>query len=187
MKGNLLMTESFSSGGRRHYFLDFKKTSRDSRFIQISRSDQQEDGSYRRTFVIVFEEDFHFLISAMSSLFHHCAHLDEDGKSVQQIHQDNRVSRERGIPSWDPAMKPREKLMTVGAECLLDQELLAILIGSGTPGEDAVALSSRMLKAFGGFAGFTGGDISSLCRFDGIGEAKASAILAVMEISRRMK
>jgi DNA repair protein RadC len=186
MTGNVLMTESFSSGWKRHYFLDFKKTSRDSKFIQISRSDQQDDGSYKRTFVIIFEQDFEFLISAMSSLFHHSAHLSEDGKTIYQTHRDNRARRDRGIPSWDPEIKPREKLMAHGADSLQDKELLAILIGSGTPGEDAVALSERMLNAFGGFSGFSGQGISSLCRFDGIGEAKASTILTVMEIVRRV-
>jgi DNA repair protein RadC len=186
MIGNVLMTESFSSTGKRHYFLDFKRTSRDSKFIQISRSDQLEDGSYRRTFVIIFEQDFEFLISAMSSLFHHSAHLSEDGKTIYQTHRDNKSIRERGIPSWDPEVKPREKLMAHGAGSLEDKELLAILIGSGTPGEDAVVLSGRILKAFGGFAGFFGRSVSALCRFNGIGEAKASTILTVMEIVKRI-
>lgn len=186
MMGNVLMTESFSSTEKRHYFLDFKRTSRDSKFIQISRSDQLTDGSYKRTFVIIFEKDFEFLISAMSSLFHHCAHLPEDRKTIYQTHKDNKAIRERGIPSWDPEIKPREKLMAHGAASLDDKELLAILIGSGTTGEDAVALSGRMLEAFGGFAGFFGRNISSLFRFNGIGEAKASTILTVMEIVKRV-
>ena len=180
------MTESFSSTGKRHYFLDFKKTSRDSKFIQISRSDQLEDGSYKRTFVIIFEHDFELLISAMSSLFHHAAHLSDDIKTINHTSRENLARRDRGIPSWDPELKPREKLMAHGAGSLQDRELLAILIGSGTPGEDAVALSERMLEAFGGFAGFSGQGVSSLCRFNGIGEAKASTILTVMEVVRRI-
>ncbi len=179
------MTESFSSSEKRHYFLDFKRTSSDSKFIQITRSDGQPDGSFRRRSVIVFEEDFHFLLSAMSSLFHHSAHIDEDGKTIHQTHKEKSLVRERGIPSWDPQMRPREKLMSQGAGSLGDSELLALLIGSGTAGEDAVALSERMLKAFGGFAGFSGRSISSLCRFNGIGRAKAATILAVAEIVKR--
>lgn len=185
MLANVLMTESFSSSEKRHYFLDFKRTSSDSKFIQISRSDQQDDGSYKRSFIIVFEQDFEFLIQAMSSLFHHSAHLGEDGKTVQQIHCDTKNKREHGIPSWDPAIKPREKLVAHGAENLQDSELLAILIGSGTPGEDAVALSARILSAVGGFSGFLSRSISSLKRFNGIGEAKAVSIKAMTEIARR--
>ncbi|MDQ8051956.1 MAG: hypothetical protein REI78_02970 [Pedobacter sp.] len=182
MLANVLLTESFSSSEKRHYFLDFKKTSTDSKFIQISRSDQQEDGSYKRTFIIVFEQDFEFLISAMSSLFHHSAHLSEKGKTVHDMRAEN---RKRGIPSWDPEIKPREKLQAHGADTLEDRELLAILIGSGTPGEDAVALSDRMLSAVGGFSGFMSHSIASLKRFNGIGDAKAIMIKAMMEIVRR--
>lgn len=182
---NVLMSECFSSNQRRHYFLDFKKTSRDSKFIQISRSDQLPDGSYQRSFVIVFEEDFHFLIAGMASLFHHAAHLAEDGKTIHDIAKGNKAIRERGIPSWVPEIKPREKLMALGAEELQDSELLAILIGSGTQGEDAVALSGRILDAFGGFSGFAGCTISSLCRFNGIGPGKASTIVSLVEIIRR--
>lgn len=185
MLTNVLMSESFSSNQKRHYFLDFKKTSMDSKFIQISRSDQLPDGSYQRSFVIVFEEDFHFLIAGMSSLFHHAAHLGEDGKTIHDIQKGNMAIGEHGIPSWDPELKPREKLMARGVEVLQDCELLAILIGSGTQGEDAVALSGRMLDAFGGFSGFIGRSISSLCSFNGIGKAKASTILSLVEIIRR--
>ena len=185
MKSNVLLSECFSSGEKRHYFLDFKKTSSNSKFIQITRSDAQPDGTYNRSFVIVFEEDFHFLISAMSSLFHHGAHIDEDGKTISQIQKDYPYKRERGIPSWDPSNKPREKLVSHGTDSLEDKELLAILIGSGSPGEDAVALSERMLKAFGGFEGFSGRSVSSLCRFNGIGRAKAATILAIAEIVKR--
>ena len=185
MLSNVLMSESFSSSERRHYFLDFKRTSKDSKFIQISRSDRQPDGSFLRSFVIVFEEDFHFLISAMSSLFHHSAHLDQQGKTLQDIRDDEIVKR-RGIPGWDAANKPRERLLEHGPEALRDDELLAILIGSGTAGEDAVALSDRMLKSLGGLSGLVGRDVSTLGRFNGIGPAKAASIIAAMGIAERL-
>ncbi|TCC88555.1 hypothetical protein EZ428_18105 [Pedobacter frigiditerrae] len=187
MLGNVLMSESFSSSEKRHYFLDFKKTARDSKFIQISRSDQQSDGSYTRSFVIVFEQDFHFLVSAMSSLFHHSAHLGEKGKTVQDLYNEQVIIQERrGIPNWDPAKKPRERLFEHGTDVLTDGELLSVLIGSGTPGEDAVTLSNRMLKSLGGFSGLIGKDISTLSKFNGIGPAKAATIMAVMGIAKRL-
>lgn len=186
MLANTLLSESFSSSQRRHYFLDFKKTAKNSRFVQISRSDQQPDGSYQRSFVIVFEQDFHFLVSAMSSLFHHSAHLGQKGKTIQDLRHERIQEKRRGIAGWDPQMKPREKLIGHGPDVLSDSELLAILIGSGTPGEDAVALSERMLKAMGGLVGLFGGDISTLCRFNGIGPAKAASIIAVMTIAERL-
>lgn len=186
MLPNVLISESFSSSDKRHYFLDFKRTSKDSKFIQISSSDRQPDGSFLRSFVIVFEEDFHFLISAMSSLFHHSAHLDQQGKTVQDIRNEHLVKERRGIPGWDAEKKPRERLLEHGPDALDDSELLAILIGSGTAGEDAVALSNRMLKSLGGFNGLIGKDVSTLKGFNGIGPAKAASIIAAMGIAERL-
>ncbi|RZM26239.1 MAG: hypothetical protein EOO88_17700 [Pedobacter sp.] len=191
MIGNVLMTESFSSSQKRHYFLDFKRTSNNGKFIQITRSDHDGQGGYRRTSVIVFEQDFHFLVSAMSSLFHHSAHLDGEDKGIHEIRQDRLDGRtdevgRPGIPGWDPVVKPRERLLQYGAGSLADHELLAIIIGSGTPGEDAVALSKRMLEALGGIHGLLGRDAAALRRFDGIGPAKACSLLALLELVGRL-
>jgi DNA repair protein RadC len=50
------------------------------------------------------------------------------------------MSEKLNINEWDEADRPRERLMRLGAQALSDAELLAILIGSGSPQEDAVAL-----------------------------------------------
>jgi DNA repair protein RadC len=184
MSSNILLTESFSSNEKRHYFLDFKKTSKDSRFLQITRSEQQVDGSYKRTFVIVFEEDFHFIISGLSSLFHHCAYLQQMDYTLKQVKSEHFPSK-LGIPGWAPELKPREKLLSQGAGMLRDEELLAILLGSGTCGEDAVSLSARILGDAHGFSGLSGMDIISLQKFKGVGQAKAAVIKASIEIARR--
>lgn len=51
------------------------------------------------------------------------------------------------ITDWSEADRPREKLRDKGAETLSDAELLAILIGSGSTKESAVALMQRILSA----------------------------------------
>ncbi|MDR2757264.1 MAG: hypothetical protein LBC20_16320, partial [Planctomycetaceae bacterium] len=51
------------------------------------------------------------------------------------------------IKRWAEEDRPREKLLAQGAHVLSDAELLAILIGSGTPSESAVELSRRILHA----------------------------------------
>lgn len=53
MKRQVLASESFSFRNR-HYFLDFKRAENNSNYIQITRSEQQGDGSYKRWEVIVF-------------------------------------------------------------------------------------------------------------------------------------
>ena len=49
------------------------------------------------------------------------------------------------INQWAEEDRPREKMMHLGAEALSNAELLAILIGKGSPQEDAVSLMKRIL------------------------------------------
>ena len=50
------------------------------------------------------------------------------------------------INQWAENDRPREKMMRLGAQALTDAELLAILIGSGSTDESAVALMQRVLN-----------------------------------------
>ena len=50
------------------------------------------------------------------------------------------------INQWAEEDRPREKMMHLGAETLSSAELLAILIGSGSPKESAVDLMKRVLS-----------------------------------------
>ena len=90
------------------------------------------------------------------------------------------------IAHWAEEDRPREKLERLGAEALSDGELLAILIGSGTPDESAVALMNRILtdchNNLNTLGKLTQGD---LMRYHGIGPAKAITILAACEFGRR--
>ncbi len=90
------------------------------------------------------------------------------------------------IKHWSDDDKPREKLLKKGLSILSDAELLAILIGSGNSEESAVDLARRILgkadhslKKLGRFT------VKQLMEFKGIGEAKAIAITAAVEIGRR--
>jgi DNA repair protein RadC len=81
--------------------------------------------------------------------------------------------------------RPRERLLTYGAHRLTDQELLAILIGSGSKGESALALAQRMLQMNDGRF-ILEAEAGELSEMKGIGEAKACRIKAAMELSRRL-
>ena len=90
------------------------------------------------------------------------------------------------IRNWDEADRPREKLSARGADCLTPAELLAILIGSGTPQESAVSLMQRIMKDCNGSLRRLGRmSIAEMCRYKGIGEAKAITILAACELGKR--
>jgi len=79
--------------------------------------------------------------------------------------------------------RPREKLLARGARALNDQELLAILIGKGTLGMDVMTLAGKLVKV----VDEKGLELQpdDLVKFDGVGDAKATLILAAIEFARR--
>lgn len=92
------------------------------------------------------------------------------------------------IKFWADDDKPREKLVLKGKEALSDAELLAIIIGSGSRNESAVALSKRILGHVQNNLNSLGKlSLKQLTTFKGIGEAKAIAIIAATELGRRRR
>ena len=90
------------------------------------------------------------------------------------------------IKQWSKDERPREKLLTQGADSLSDSELLAILIRNGTRqktaldlGREILGLSKNNLVALGRLS------VRELMKIKGIGEAKAIAIAAALELGRR--
>lgn len=78
---------------------------------------------------------------------------------------------------------PREKLETMGARALTDEELLAVMLGSGTKGHPVGTLATRVLPYLER-AG-TDVDIETLQDVPGIGPSKALLLAASIEFSRR--
>jgi DNA repair protein RadC len=90
------------------------------------------------------------------------------------------------IKNWAEEDRPREKLLLQGRRALTDAELIAILISSGSTNESAVELSKRILHQFNNDLALLGKQsVIELCKFKGIGEAKAIAIIAGLELGRR--
>src|ERR1700744_1036595 len=90
------------------------------------------------------------------------------------------------IKAWAEEDRPREKLSSQGRRTLTDAELIAILIGSGNRDESAVELSKRILHHYDNDLNNLGkATIEELCKFRGIGEAKAISIIAALEVGRR--
>ncbi|WP_079480871.1 RadC family protein [Halobacillus salinus] len=83
--------------------------------------------------------------------------------------------------------RPRERLLEIGPSHLSNQELLAILIGSGTRKESVTDLAQRVLIHFEGLLLLKGATIEELTSIRGIGTAKAVQILAAIEMGRRMQ
>ena len=90
------------------------------------------------------------------------------------------------IKNWALDDRPREKLLLKGRNAVSDVELLALIIGSGSRNHSAVDLARQILQACDhSFSILSKLSIDDLQKFKGIGQAKAVAIFASLEISRR--
>ena len=84
-----------------------------------------------------------------------------------------------------PYDRPREKLERLGPGALGDNELLAIVLGSGSREAGALALANQVLAGVDGLHGLTRADLGELKRIAGIGPARAAQVRAAVELGRR--
>ncbi|MGE5452654.1 MAG: RadC family protein [Acidobacteriota bacterium] len=83
------------------------------------------------------------------------------------------------------ALRPREKLLSLGPAALADAELLALLLRTGMKGLGVLQLAEKVLSDLGGLPGLLQADTARLGRIKGLGPAKRSELIAVMELARR--
>jgi len=89
------------------------------------------------------------------------------------------------ITDWPREERPREKLLSRGAQALSDAELLAIFLRTGTRGKTAVDLARELLDTFGTLRNLLAADSQHFCACRGLGQAKYVQLQAVLEMSRR--
>jgi DNA repair protein RadC len=89
------------------------------------------------------------------------------------------LARDRGAEA-----RPRERLAALGAAALADEELLALVLGTGIRGEGVVAVAERLLGE-GGAEGLRARTYAALCGERGVGEARAARMVAALELGRR--
>ncbi|MEY2793594.1 MAG: hypothetical protein RJA76_1586 [Bacteroidota bacterium] len=83
--------------------------------------------------------------------------------------------------------RPREKLKNLGKEYLSNSEILAIILGSGTKSKSVTELSNEIIHQVGGnLNSFSRLGLSDLVHFKGIGKAKATQLLACIELGKRI-
>lgn len=90
------------------------------------------------------------------------------------------------IQDFETCERPRERLAELGAGALSNAELLAILLRTGLPGENAVNMGHRLLGQFNGLVGLHRVSFDELCRQKGVNKAKACQIKAAIELGRRL-
>lgn len=94
--------------------------------------------------------------------------------------------QQKSIKNWAEDDRPREKLLLKGRNSLSDSELLAIIMGSGSRDESAVELAKRILNSVeNNWNNLSTLSVKDLCKFKGVGEAKAISIITALEIGRR--
>ncbi|HEY3375804.1 MAG TPA: DNA repair protein RadC [Candidatus Aquicultor sp.] len=89
------------------------------------------------------------------------------------------------IKQLPPDVRPRERLIQFGAGSLSNAELLAIVVGTGTKNKNTVQVSEALLTHFETLGSLGSSTIEELCGVSGIGKAKATKILAALELGRR--
>lgn len=82
--------------------------------------------------------------------------------------------------------RPQERLEKHGAAALSDTELLAMLLRSGTRGQDVLTLATRLIAEAGSLAGLIAWKEPDFRRLKGIGRVKALQLVTVMEVARRV-
>lgn len=89
------------------------------------------------------------------------------------------------IRDWPIHERPREKLFTRGPAALSDAELLALFLGSGVRGRDAVATARELLSTHGPLRRLLDRPAAELVTLPGLGPARASRMAGALEIGRR--
>ena len=83
--------------------------------------------------------------------------------------------------------RPREKLLRYGAETLSNNELLAIILRTGSKHENIISLCGRIISECGGLNGLLSSTAEDFMNLKGVGNAKATQLLALTEISKRFR
>jgi DNA repair protein RadC len=88
---------------------------------------------------------------------------------------------------WPEKDRPRERMYWNGPTALADAELLALQLGSGRRGKNAVDVAREMLAAYGSLADVAGRELTELARVPGVGRAKAARLVSAFELTRRLR
>ena len=98
----------------------------------------------------------------------------------------DKASASYRIRDLERSERPRERLKQLGPQSLSTAELIAILLRVGVKGENAVQVGQRLLRDFGGVQGLHRASFEQVEQQHGLGEAKAAALKAAIELGRRL-
>ncbi len=84
-----------------------------------------------------------------------------------------------------PGPTPRDRLIAHGPGSLSDDELLAVFLGTGVQGTDALELARQTLHQFRSLRGLMSADLGAFCDQRGLGPARYAQVQAALEMVRR--
>jgi DNA repair protein RadC len=87
--------------------------------------------------------------------------------------------------SLPPHERPRERLLARGAEALTERELIALVLRNGMTGKSALDLAAELLAEYGSLQALASARPEELATRPGVGPAKAAALVAAFQLSRR--
>jgi DNA repair protein RadC len=89
------------------------------------------------------------------------------------------------LHDWPEADRPRERLHAQGADALADAELLALFLGTGPRGSNAVAHAQALINRCGGLRALLDRPPAALRQLPGIGPARAALLSGALALGRR--
>ncbi len=111
-----------------------------------------------------------------------CRHLSTSRKNERV----NPLAEAMMIKDVPKSERPRERMLQEGATVLSNQELIALILGSGTKEESVLQLSGRVIRHFDGLKLLKEASINEFKNIHGIGSAKAVQLKAAIELGRRI-
>ncbi len=113
--------------------------------------------------------------------------MDTQRREIEETDMTNTNETKNGNPIWKEGL-PYEKFLARGPETLSDEELLAVIIRTGTKDCSALELGRQVLKAGGerGLLGLYSLSVEQLMQISGIGQVKAVKIKCIAELSARL-
>ncbi len=95
----------------------------------------------------------------------------------------DRIPRIRDLPVEE---RPREKMVRQGPQALTNEELMAVILGSGTRKEGVLALARRIIQQYAPQAAYTEPDVQKIMDLFGLSRVKACQVVAALELGRRL-
>src|SRR5690348_10998336 len=106
--------------------------------------------------------------------------------SDKDPHQHPKLDYHATVREMPTNERPRERLQHFGPQALSTAELLAIILRTGTRGDNALDLAGKLLAKYSGLSGLVRADFQELCAEHGMGEAKSAQVKAALELGRRL-